>query len=68
MIRNDDGRLTPRQYAKRIVLRELNGAFYWREYLYTDELDMITEKERDQIDEHVVKFVDRIRKSLNKGK
>lgn len=66
MIKDSDGqKITPLQAAKEVIRQELEGVFYWTEHPpWTLNIDKLTDKERQQISEHITKLHRRLIKSL----
>ena len=62
MIKVSDKKLTPNQFAKLVVLQwGTEGAEYWEEKISFDDFaELITERERQQIDEAIVNQTRRI--------
>ena len=62
MIKVSDKKLTPNQFAKLVVLQwGTEGAAYWEEKISFDDFaELITERERQQIDEALNKQTRRI--------
>ena len=64
MIKQYDEKVTPKQFAKVAVLdRLITLREYWEDYWKWSVEDM-TEKEKQAIEDHIQKYVDRISKYL----
>lgn len=61
MIKRFDKKVTPKQYAAAVVRSNLSSADYWHEQ---EDLNGMTEKEKEQIDKQITKFQNRFNKVL----
>ena len=62
---NGDRRPTPTEYAKRLMLQAVESTYYWTEQIGEEDLDAVTEREKDLIKKALVKQHARITKLMN---
>jgi hypothetical protein len=66
VIRDCDETLTPKQYAQRVLLGELDGAYQWQEFRDTDEIEAMTDDEKEAINVQLGNLCTRLRKLLGR--